>query len=128
MLLELLWGPQQRGMGRGEGKTLSLVELVGAFFIVAAHQFRLVIQKIQVWRRARQVQVDHPLGRGCKVRIPGSQWIDEPARDSRSGPCPQSGQGHRPQSQLAVTQEMTTGQLLKMLDVWSHDSIPVIAC
>ena len=101
---------QQLGRAGGEGEALALGELVGARLAVALDQLRLVVEQIEVRRRAGQVDVDHPLGLGGEVRLLGGQagcpaaqraavagrWL---SRAARPWPC-------RAQAERRLAEEM----------------------
>src|SRR5690606_12277516 len=54
----------------GESERAAGEKLGRAVLAVAFDQFRLVVEQVEVWRRASQVQVNHPLGPRRVMRLP----------------------------------------------------------
>jgi hypothetical protein len=59
---------QKLGRSGSEGEALALEEGIGAILPGALHQFGFVIEEIQMRRRTREMQVNHPLGFPGKPR------------------------------------------------------------
>ena len=64
---ELARRAEQLGRPGGEREPLPLEELVGAGLAVVLDQLRLVVEQVEVRRRAGHVQVDHPLGLAART-------------------------------------------------------------
>ena len=61
MLLELVGGTQQGRSIAGKRELLALIEFRGTIFTSSRFQRGLVIEEIQMRRRARHMQVNHVL-------------------------------------------------------------------
>ena len=75
---------QQLRVLTDERQLFALEHVIRTLLAAALHQFRLVIEQLQVRRPADQVNVNDVLRSGYKVRLPRNQRIALPS-DSRGG-------------------------------------------
>ena len=77
--------PSSLGVPEVKAKRLPLVYCVGAGLTVALDQLRLVVEQVEIRRRAGQVDIDHPLRLGGEMRSLGGQRIIDRRRGRRRG-------------------------------------------
>ena len=71
MALEFMGGSHELGDAGCKGEAFSLQVLIGTVLVVVLDQFGLVVEEVQVWRRAGHMEVDDTLCLGGGVGLSG---------------------------------------------------------
>jgi hypothetical protein len=122
MLGELPRSAEQLGSAAGKGEPLPFDERLGRFLARVLHEFRLVVEEIQMGRRAGHVEIDHPLHlrrevglmRRERIRCRRRRGDHSIAREDRR-------QRRRADAGLAGLEEMATGDVETAVQI-GHES------
>src|SRR5579871_2570808 len=116
--LESVRGAQQFGRAFDKREPLSLNELLGDLLAVVLVQFRLVVQQIELRRRARHEEEDDVFGFRAEMRLLRRHWVHNDGYGgmgrSREQPfVQQGGERHRAYPVGALPEEVAAGNRLQ---------------
>src|SRR5262249_38876014 len=115
-------GAEQLGRAGGEREPLAFRERLGTGLPVALNQLGLVVEQVQVRRRAGQVQVDHPRRAGREVRLARGERVHRAVLvgGRRRIPGQERSECDRAQAELALADEVAPGHLLQACETKVH--------
>ena len=117
--------PNSFGVPEVKANRLPSKNSSGARLAVAFDEFGLVIEQIQMRRRAGEVQIDHPLGRGLEVGFFRSQRIDRARGGRESIPLKERTERRSAQAETGPLQKMPAGQVLQLGKFGSHEDTSI---